>query len=352
MPNSGLSLTAESYKTDMTLSFLHEHLMSKEVADGIHTKLPELKAMFGVGQEGYDEGDTMASGRLRKVPSGNSLDIEIEYETNDTVQAYSRYGIISTKPQEGFTRAFVDWKQYAASTTIDGYSERINGGGAESLFPILRRKTSQTAKSFKRAIAIDLWGQNNSVVADSLVLNGIPYYVGTDPTTGTCAAVDRSLADNTFWRNRYNGTSQAVTETAPSFSARGVEDLFDMILESSPGGGDGVDVFFMSDTVMGYVFKRMSNAIIYEPGGSGEVGLGKIMIHGRPAVHTKHCPAGRIYGLSLDTWYVAVHPNANFTPKPFQQPWNQDARTALSLLQANVICENPRWNLVYSGIVA
>ncbi len=352
MPNSSLSLTAESYKTDMTLSFLHEHLLSEQVADGIHTKLPELKAMFGVGQEGFNEDDVEATGRLKKVRSGNSLDFEIEYELNDTVQAYSRYGVISTKPQEGFTRGMVDWTQYAASTTIDGYSERINGGGPESLFPILRNKTGQTVKSFKRAIAIDIWGQNNSVVADTLVLHGIPYYIGTDPTSGTMAGIDRSIADNAFARNRYNGTSQAVTETAPSFSQRGVEDLFAMKLEASPGGGEGIDVYFTGDTEMGYVFNRMSNAIVYQPGGSGEVGLGTIMIHGVPIVHTKHAPAGRIYGLTLDTWHVAVHPDAFFTPRNFQQPWNQDARTALTLLQAQVVCENPRWNTVYSGIVA
>ena len=349
---AGSHSTQAAYKLDMTLSFLHEHLMTEQVADGIHTKLPELKAMYGVGQSGYDEGEVESSGRLRKVRSGNSLDVEIEFEENDTFAAYSRYGVINTKPQEGFTRAFVDWAQYAASTTIDGYSERINGGGPESLFPILRSKTRQTVKSFKKGIAQDLWLQDNSVVADSLILHGIPYYVGTAPTSGTCANIDRSSADNLFFRNRYNGTSQAVTATAPSFSQRGVEDLFDMILEASPGGDEGPDVFFMSDTVLGYVFKRMSNAIMYQPGGSGEIGLGKIMLHGRPGIHTKHCPAGRIYGLSLDTWYVAVHPDANFTPRNFQQPWNQDARTALTLLQTGIICENPRWNMVYSGIVA
>lgn len=185
-----------------------------------------------------------------------------------------------------------------------------------------------------------------------MILHGFPYFVGTDPTSGTCANIDRSNAENAFFRNVYNGSGQVVTETAPSFSQRGVEDLFDMQLAASPGGNDGVDIYFMSDTVMGYVFKRMSNAIVYQPGGPGEVGLGKITIHGREAVATKHCPAGRIYGLTLDTWYVAVHPDANFTPRNFQQPWNQDARTALTLLQCGIICENPRWNLVYSGITA
>jgi len=352
MPASGLGLTGETYKDNMILSFVHERLLSKNIADQIHTALPELKVFYGVGQEGFNQSKVLASGRMKEISTGSSLDVEVEYLENDTVGAYSRYGSIQTTPQEGFTRAFVDWKQYAASTTIDGFSERVNGSGEESLFRILQSKTNQTLKSFKKTIAVDLWKQNNSVVADSLIVNGIPYYVGTTPTTGTCAGLDRSDAGNAFWRNRYNGASQAVTETAPSFAQRGVEDLFDMMLEASPGEGEGVDVFFCSETVMGYIFKRMSNAIVYTQTDNADVMFGSIKIHGRPVIFTKHCPAGRVYGLTTDTWWVGVHPDANFTPRSFQTPWNQDARTALTLLQTNFVCENPRWNFVYSGIVA
>ena len=188
MPASGLGLTGETYKDNMILSFVHEKLLNEQIADQVHTALPELKVLYGVGQEGYDQAQVMASGRLREISTGSSLDVELEYEENDTVGAYSRYGEIQTTPQEGFTRAFVDWKQYAASTTIDGFSERVNGPGPESLYRILQSKTSQTLKSFRKTIAVDIWKQDNSVVADALIINGIPYYVGTTPTSGTCAA--------------------------------------------------------------------------------------------------------------------------------------------------------------------
>jgi hypothetical protein len=317
--------------------------------------LPELKRLFGVGQQGYDEDKAEASGRLRKISSGSSIDVELEYLANDTFAGYSRYGTFQTKPQEGFTRAFVDWKQYACTTAIDGFSERISGGGQETLFKILQQKTNQTLKTFRRGIAQDLWEEDNSVIADSLILNGIPYYVGTNPVTGTCAAVNRATAGNEFWRNVFNGSStpaQVVTETAPSFAQRGVEDLFDMMLASSPGDSQGIDTWFCSETVMGYIFKRMSNAIVYTSTGDADVMFDGIKLHGRPITYTKNAPAGRIYGMTMDTWYVAVHPQANFTPRAFITPYNQDARVSTTLLQCNIICDNPRWNMVYAGITA
>ena len=352
MPNSGLGVTAETYKTNMILSMVHEKIITDKIADHVHTGLPELKWLFGTGQKGFDVGAAEASGRLQTVATGSSIDFEYEYLQNTTVGAYARYGSIQTTPQEGFSRGMVDWAQYGASTTIDGFSERVNGPGMESLFRILRSKTNQTMKSFRDTIATDLWKQNNSVVSDSLILHGFPYYVGTTPTSGSPASIDRSVAANGGYINRYNGASQAVTETAPSFSQRGVEDLFDMMLEASPGEGSEVDIWFMGDTVMGYVFKRMANAIVYTQTDNADVMFSRIQIHGRPAVHTKKCPAGRVYGFTPDTWFLAVHPDANFTAQSFQKPHNQDARVALTLLQTNLVCDNPRWNLVYSGIVA
>ncbi len=336
----------------MILSMVHEKLLSSTVADQIHTALPELKRLLGVGQQGYDEDKAVASGRLKKISTGSTLDIELEYLANDTFGAYSRYQTFQTRPQEGFTRSYVDWAQYACSTSIDGFSERIGGGGQEVLFRILQQKTNQTLKTFRRGIVLDFWKQDNSVVADSLILHGIPYFVGTNPATGTCAGLNRATSGNEFHRNVFNGTSQVVTETAPSFAQRGVEDLFDLMLAASPGDMQGIDTLFCSETVMGYVFKRMSNAIVYTSTGEADVMFDGIKVHGRPLTYTKNCPSGRIYGLTMDTFYVAVHPDAYFTPRPFITPYNQDARVSTTLLQIALANGNPRWNFVYSGIVA
>ena len=356
MPNSGLSLSADSYKSNMILSMVHEKIIQEKIADHVHTGLPELKWLFGVGQDGFDVGAVEASGQLDLTNTGSSIDFEFEYQQNTTVAAYSRYGPITTTPQEGFSRGMIDWAQYGASTAIDGFSERVNGPGPESLFKILRAKTNQTMKSFRDTIATDLWKQNNGTVADTLIMHGFPYYVGTSPGVATIAGVDTSAAIGAGYINVFNGAAvngftPVVSATAPSFSQRGVEDLFDMRLQASPGEGGEVDIFFMPDAVMGYVFKRMANAIIYQGGESADTGFTKIFINGTQAVHTKKAPAGRIYGFSKDTWRLAVHPQANFTSQPFIKPHNQDARVALTILQCNLINTNNRWNLVYGGIV-
>ena len=129
-----------------------------------------------------------------------------------------------------------------------------------------------------------------------------------------------------------------------------------MSLDASGGTGvEEVDIYFMGQTVMGYLHNRLSDAVRYtnpSAGGGGEAMLSNFTIHGRPAVLAKKCPAGRIYGLSKDTWIVAVHRDANYTPQGFRRPTNQDARTNMTLLQTNIKNTNPRRNFVYSGIVA
>ena len=70
MPASGLGLTGETYKDNMILSFVHEKLLNEQIADQVHTALPELKVLYGVGQEGYDQAQVMASGRRRSIVTG------------------------------------------------------------------------------------------------------------------------------------------------------------------------------------------------------------------------------------------------------------------------------------------
>jgi len=361
MPISTLGLTAESYKSDAVLSMVHEKVIQSRIYDVINNALPELKLMIGVDQDGFavtrEDADTRdagivveGAGRLHMETGGSSIDIEVEYEENNTVAAYSRYGLIDTTPQEGFTRVFQDWSQYAASTVIDGFSERVNGS-AESFFKILSAKTDQTLKSFRNRIADDLWLQDNAVVSDPLILTGIPYYVSTTPTSGTAANVNR--ATNSWYRNVFNGVGGAVTATAPSFAERGVEDLFTMFLAAGAGAGvEEIDVWLVNAQEMNRIFQRMSNSIMYTSTENGDPFFNSINMLGKPVIWTKKAPAGRIYGLNMDSWSVHVHSRANFTPRPFQTPDDQDARVALTLLQIAIVNNNPRRNLVYSGIAA
>jgi len=81
---------------------------------------------------------------LKMIQSGGSkIQVNLMYGKNSTVDSYSRYGLLDTAPQDGFTPAFYDWAQYAGTVSIDGLSEAQNSGTPE-IQKLLREKVKQS----------------------------------------------------------------------------------------------------------------------------------------------------------------------------------------------------------------
>ena len=86
---------------------------------------------------------------IRRVSGGAKIVVPIIYGTNSTAGSYSGTDTISTTAQTGITAAEYDWKQYAATVTINGIEEPRTMAKHKSL-TFLKEKFSKLRKQLLR----------------------------------------------------------------------------------------------------------------------------------------------------------------------------------------------------------
>ena len=68
---------------------------------------------------------------IRRINGGAKIVVPVIYGTNSTAGSYSGTDTISVTAQTGISAAEYDWKQYAATVTINGIEEAKNNGEAQ-----------------------------------------------------------------------------------------------------------------------------------------------------------------------------------------------------------------------------
>src|SRR5690348_15185459 len=90
--------------------------------------------------------DGKGGGKMRKK-GGAALSHGELYARNTTAMSYQRYDTLDTTPQDGLTRDQWVWAQYAATVTIDGFTERVANAGDSKIEDILEVKKMQAEES-------------------------------------------------------------------------------------------------------------------------------------------------------------------------------------------------------------
>lgn len=168
--------------------------------------------------------------------------------------------------------------------------------------------------------------------------------------------VDRSSSANTYWRGNYNANS--TTAASKSF-----EDLINYCnydLGFSDKGGK-LDLILTDKTN----YKR-AKAEAKAKGGTvllggqgipnfGQFGFKReiVEIDNTFVVYDPFCPTGHLAALNLDTWTLAIHPDANFavsTPEDQQKvEGGDDAHTGHVRTEMMVVCEVPSQNAYWTS---
>ena len=167
--------------------------------------------------------------------------------------------------------------------------------------------------------------------------------------------LDRSSSANSFWRGNHNPNST----TAASMSFEDLINYCNYDLGFSKKGGK-LDLI-LTDAAN---FKRakseakskgstsMTPQAIQERGKFGfrrEI----VEIDNTFIVYDPFCPTGHLAALNLDTWTIAIHPDANFkvsTPEDQQKvEGGDDAHTGHVRTEMMVVCEVPSQNAYWTS---
>lgn len=189
--------------------------------------------------------------------------------------------------------------------------------------------TPSTTTDAPSSVTSDLWSRQYSLLS------------GIGSTSNNYAGIDRSLAANAWWRPGVNSTSQSLNIREMLNYARYTVPIL------APGGstlatglnslGLFIDLIIVGNDLFPSVLAQadaLKGQVIHTGGFPDypEVGYNRqaVVFDGSVTVMCEpNWPAGYAAGLSLETYFVAIHPDANFSvSEPFRQ--NQIAGGARS----------------------
>lgn len=248
------------------------------------------------------------------------------YAVNNTAASYQRYDTINTAPQDGLTRDQWLWAQYAATVTIDGFSERIANAGDSKIEDIMEIKKMQAEESLSLLLEQHMF-QASPGTKD---IQSLATIIASSGTVGGISGTS-----NSWWTS---------TSTASgSFAAQGRSDLtnaYNAIAVLNPVGGPELIVSSQSE------FQFYESSLVSQERFTDnrvlDIGAGNLKFKDTAWVFSPQAVAGTIYLIHPKGLEFVVNSDTDFMVTPFVTPTNQDARTAKILLACALMTGNRR----------
>lgn len=272
-----------------------------------------------------------------------------------TPTVYSGFGTIDVTPRQGMDTAFFNWRQFGDSVTISGEEERKNTGEL-AIIDLLAAKTKQTMLGM-----IELWDRaflqgNGPNVATQITT------AYTDPTsgavlfdplpllvsksgTGTVGGINASTT--TSWKNQY----VAAGATTYEGHLQEMRNMFNLC-----GQGPGGDVDWLLADQSTFELTERALAKYHTNYNKADIPFDNFTFKGANVVwdpYVADVDNATIAGIPVSTscsvyfinnqfLHIYVDKQTNFEARPFQVPYNQDAKSTLILWRGATAVSNRR----------
>lgn len=264
----------------------------------------------------------------RSVDGGIKLLEPLMYGKSTAVGSYSGYDLLDVSPQEGFTNAEFEYKQYYATVAISGAEMEQNAGEAQ-VFNILEAKWKQAKMSLQDVMNEDAYldGTGNG----GKDITGLALMVDSAGTYGNIAR-----ADNAWWSAQETAVSGPLT-------IDGTNGMRRMYNDCSLGKGNRTPNFILTDQDEFEAYEQlMAPYLRYSIGGEANAAFQSDSLKFRRATMAwdEECQAGVMYFLNSE--FISFNVRRDMRVTPFQTPHNQDAKSAKVLWMGELTASNCR----------
>lgn len=268
-------------------------------------------------------------GKIKEYSGGVRVVIPIIDGTNSTAGLYSMYDDLPTTPQDGITAAEYSWKQAAVSIAIAGLEEAQNSG-KEAIIDLLESKVMQAKESLSDLLVKVFLGNGAATNA----WNGLTNIVDS---TGTLGGLDQAVHAN--WASYESDSAVPLTIGAMSTAWNG----------TAQGGTDTPDFILTTQTLWEKYESLLQPQLRYEDPATADAGFQNLVYRGAPVTwdiavgNASYQLSGNsydttpMYFLNSKHLWVAKLAGKWFTPTPFKQPTNGDARYAQVLCYGQLV---------------
>lgn len=348
---------------------LHE----SEIADNI-TKDIVLFKLFGdkdlapklFKMKKPEAGAKFAEGIKLHTDPGRSIVRKIRKARNGTVEAYERFDVIDTSPQDNFDEVEMPWKSIAGSCNLANEDLDKNSGSKTKIFDLLEASMDDLQISEQEKTTEYLLGQRP---ADAIGLkrpSGLLDWVQDDPTTlpvsGSSAigGIDASLAANSFWRNQVQDMAAAAFGTDQT--GTGHSKLRQLLVSCRFGMMRPMFLYAGEDAYLALQKSMVSQMRVtnYKVDTLAEANIDAIVFDGLPVVldrvidevrQTAALNGSAIYALHVPTLRIDGMAKRWFKFGDFRAPTNQDSQVALMITRLQMTCNSRRNQGVLFNVV-
>jgi len=275
------------------------------------------------------------------------------YGENDTVKSYSGWDLLDITPQEGISAAEFDWKFLATSITINGEEEFRNSGSKTRVIELLKTKVKQAELSLQLKLNEMLFSDGTGNGGKDIM--GLGGAVEEGSSWGTYGGINRTT--HAFWRNQWiNGGLAAYGtgdfDSAVDVSWGGLIAMRKMFNNVSIGKVRPDVILTTQDIVEQYEAIVEGDKLRVTDNALADAGFRSVEFKGVPMVYDSDCPAGYIYFLNAEFMKFVVGKGRNFKSTDFMRPQNQDAKSSLILLAANLVSSKSDVQGVITGFTS
>jgi|ETNvirnome_2_300_1030623.scaffolds.fasta_scaffold00134_18 hypothetical protein len=278
-------------------------------------------------------------GNVKTLGGGRTIVKPIIEAKNTTAGEYASYSLLDTTPQDEFTSAEYNIRQYSVSIAINGLEEFQNSSEWE-IINLLEGKIKNAEMSLRDVLNTDAFASQSGNKIEGL------QNLVNDAGTGTVGNINSST--NTYWQNQKQ-------QSVGSFASNGV-DKMRAGYNSALYGSSRPDVIFTTEAVFGYYEKTMASNERYltvtGPDGTGKLSFPHLAFKATPVLFDRACPSGTMYLLNSNHLFFEMGKGKDFVTTPFVRPENQDAKVAQILVYGNLVVDSRRTHCVLSGITA
>jgi hypothetical protein len=269
----------------------------------------------------------------------------------------------TTGPDSYFTRPRVKWCEFADPYKVGNKLIRRTTRAAANEVKAWAAVTSLFKAETVSVLAVHLnrwqqmlWGTTGSGAPsneDNDTWDTIHSFQNAIHDSNTYCGVDRSLSANSWFRgNRVTSAFQADFESLINYCN------YDLGLAKK---GTGIDLLLVD----GANFKKAKSEAkakgqtVIANGGMPDFGTfgfkrELVRIDNTWIVYDPECPPNHVAALSMETWTVAIHPDANFrVTEPFDQTkieGGDDAQAGQVRTEVMVVCEVPSLNAYFTAV--
>lgn len=258
---------------------------------------------------------------------GREIVQEMEYATVANVMWYSGGQLLDISPNQLYTAANYNWKQFAGTVTITGLEEIMNGGSKTQVHNLLKSRIKTLEKSLTNLVATSLYATGTG--NDGLEFGGLRHIVA-DTNTNTVGNI--SASSETWWQN-YSANITFTTTTIQSDMNTAWLNLI--------RGADKPDIICAATTPYKKYWESLTPNQRFTSDKDAGAGFTSLSYAGQcPVIYDDQCPTDHMYFLNTD--YLFVRPATGKWMKPLgdRASVNQDAIVIPMIGAGNMTCSN------------